>query len=97
MSLSIRERLILRRIERELRSGDPGLAALLESHGAEPAARGEGMPAVSQEPPTWLLMGFVLCVIAAAVMLNRFSPAPGSWYPQSASSSAASADSPDGR
>ncbi|QKG20758.1 DUF3040 domain-containing protein [Actinomadura verrucosospora] len=89
MSLSIRERLILRRIEQELRSGDPRLAALLESHGAEPPA--------SQEPPTWLLMGFVLCVIAAAVMLNRFSPAPGSWYPQSASSSAASADSHDGR
>ncbi|MDL4814284.1 DUF3040 domain-containing protein [Actinomadura opuntiae] len=94
MSLSIRERLILRRIERELRSRDPGLAALLEGHGA-------GAPAVvasPQELPAWWLMGFALCVIAAVVLLGRYSPVPpGTWYPPSAPDSPAAPVGPAGQ
>ncbi|GAA2118981.1 DUF3040 domain-containing protein [Actinomadura napierensis] len=98
MNLSIRERLILRRIERELRSRDPALAALLEMHGGESPAEGAPAGPSPQELPAWWLMGFALCVIAAIVLLGRYSPVPpGTWYPPSAPDSPAAPVGPNGQ
>ncbi|MER6810238.1 DUF3040 domain-containing protein [Spirillospora sp. NPDC000708] len=74
MSLSLRERLILLRIERELRHRDPHLAALFDTHGSEPRPNGTPVPPSPDELPGWLLIVMASCVLAVAVIVALLYP-----------------------
>lgn len=74
MSLSLRERLILLRIERELRYRDPHLAALFDTHGSEPRAHATPVPPPPDEVPGWLLIVMASCVLAVAMIVALVYP-----------------------